>query len=190
MKFDLLDECFNGTLEDVRSLLAKNKYSIKYLSQALAQCAATLLPLNTWVGHTFLTRPARPVRAVSLLLHWLVEYGARFDVPHYDGTPALHYICAVQDVELFQFALKHGADLHAVDRCGQTVAHFIARYAAASCASSLSDVRAREVFGRPFPSTRFLDMIRSTPLDFLKKDNGGTYPHEWAPAWLQRRWNG
>ena len=190
MKFTLMDECFNGTLEDVRSLLAKNKYSVKYLSEALAQCAATLLPLHTWVRNYLLKRPARPVRTVSLLLHWLVEKGARFDVPGYDGTPALHYICAVQNVELFQFALTHGADLHAVDRCGQTAAHFIARYAPASCVSILSDVRAREVSGRPLESTRFLDMIRSTPLDFLQKDNGGTYPYEWAPAWLQRRWNG
>jgi len=190
MTCTLLDECFNGTLEEVRILLASNKYSIKYLSEALALCASTLIPLHTWIGHTFLTRPARPVVAVSTLLHWLVEKGARFDVPHYDGTPALHYICAVQNVELFQFALLHGADLRAVDRCGQTVAHFIARYAPASCGSILSDVRAREVFGKAVPPTRFLDMIRTVPIDFMQKDTGGTYPHEWAPTWLQRRWNG
>jgi ankyrin repeat protein len=187
MKFDLLDECFNGTVEDVRSLLAKNKYSIKYLSQALAMCASTLLPLQEWVhGYILLNRPARSASVVSTLIHLLVEKGATFHIPHYNGTPALHYICAVQHVELFTFALQEGANLHAVDWCGLTVAHYAIQYLPRL--SFFSIVRARELSGCKIIQSdprSFLKLLKHQGVNFFREDNGGTYPYDLAPRWLQ-----
>jgi ankyrin repeat protein len=186
MKFDLVDECFNGTVEDVRSLLAKNKYSVKYLSEALAMCASTLLPTHIRIRNYLLDRPARSPSVVSTLLHLLVEKGATFHVPHYNKITALHYICAVQHVELFTFALEQGANIEAVDDFGRTVAHFALQYLPRI--SFVAMVRARELSDRKLIQSDprlFLSLLKEHRVDFDVKDNGGMYPYELAPSWIR-----